>query len=297
MRRNSSIVSIAKLKINIFFFLLKHLLRLIYYLNYNLNDYKLLQLPIYQPEPVKQYKSEYLFSLTSSPLRLLKIKKVFFNLPKNVPIVLNLPYKFKNKEHYDLNIIERLCHEFSQVSLNWVPSDLGPQTKLLGLFYANQELKKKLLNKKIIVIDDDTVYPSNIVSVYDSYSTANTDIYTVNLDSILGVNVHYGSSSYCVAYSILTETFITKCNEYSALRGCTFHDDYVFSAVFQDLQLKSEKISGIKTVQLPYGYDTDSLHFIEPNSIKSLKCGSNIWSLREQCPVKDCLIFKNLRLS
>lgn len=197
-----------------------------------------------------------------------------------------MPLKFKNIEAYDDEAIKALKIKFPQVLINRVPKDLGPQTKLLGLFWAHK-FKDILDSSRIIIIDDDTVYPNDIIDIYDTYYNQHDyDIFSVSLKKNLGLLVHEGFASYSFPFHMLTPDFFAKCEAYSALDGCKLHDDFVFSAVFQDLLLKSKKIEGLKPVQLLYGYDNDSLHFQEPNVIKSKLCSDSIWNQRLQCPVE-----------
>ena len=227
-----------------------------------------------------------MFSLTTSPLRLSYLPYVFHSLPKNVTIVLNLPLKFKNKDSYNEDTISELSHKYANLKINRIFYDLGPQTKLLGLCYGSAELKLFLSDKNIIVIDDDTAYPNDIVKVYDMYYSQGkpNSIYSANL-VYHTLPIHQGFSSYSLSFSMLSDEVVQRCIEYSKLDGCKLHDDFSFSAAFQDFGFNIVKVAGIHRKQFLYGYDEDALHFQEPNNIKSDICSSNIWNLRRQCAV------------
>lgn len=210
--------------------------------------------------------------------------------------MLNLPQKFKNVDSYDEEFIASLGAEYSNLVINRIEEDLGPQTKLLGLCFGSKDLKAFLNNKNIIVIDDDTKYPNTIVKTYDKYYTENEDlsglprgkpqanVYSAKLVFHKMIPIHQGFSSYSLNFNMLTSEVVQRCLDYSKLSWCKLHDDFSFSAAFQDYGFKNIKVSGIATKQFLYGYDTDALHFQEPNVIKSDKCSTSIWQERQECP-------------
>lgn len=269
------------------------IIQIINYLFYFFVHSKKLSSEIYA-NPLNQfkYRNEFMFSLTTSPLRLSKLHFVFNNLPSNIPIILNLPIKFKNVEDYNLNELSKLQSQFKNVVVNWLQYDMGPQTKVLGLFYAKNNLKEFFKNKTVIIIDDDTKYPNSIVKIYDEYHEKYSSfskkicVFSSSLPITYGIPLVEGFGSYSFKFNeIVHEKFVNSCSKYSSLDGCKMHDDFVFSAAFQDLDYIPIKVDNLITVQLPYGYDSDSLHFQEPNVVKSKICSINIWNERRQCRV------------
>lgn len=190
---------------------------------------------------------------------------------------------------YDFNELTKLQLQFKNVIVNWIENDLGPQTKLLGLYYAKENLKKQFLHKTVIIIDDDTMYPSNIVDIYENYRQKyeNADevlIFSSSLPRTHGVMLVEGFGSYSFKFNeVIHDAFVNTCLAYSQLDGCKMHDDFVFSSAFQDLGYVPIKVDNLVTLQLLYGYDSDSLHFQEPNFVKSQVCSNNIWHERRQC--------------
>ncbi|MEP1118431.1 hypothetical protein [Ekhidna sp.] len=75
-------------------------------------------------------------------------------------IIINLPKRFK-RDKSDYKIPEYVSvHPL--VEINWIEEDLGPATKLLPtISYYHKEL-----NRLIIVVDDDQIYPKQLVENY-----------------------------------------------------------------------------------------------------------------------------------
>lgn len=265
-------------------FFLRYIGRILKTLGFLLFSWQFLSLK-YQIKLDEHYVNEFVFSLTTSPLRMPLLPFVFQSLPDNVPIVLNLPLKFKNTQLYNEELIIDLSQKHKNLIINRIDTDLGPQTKLLGLRFASKELQDFLSTKNIIVIDDDTAYSHDIVRVYDKHYTLGqrNSIYTANL-VFHSFPIHQGFSSYSITFAMLTDDLVQRCIEYSKLDGCRLHDDFSFSAAFQDFNFTIVKVS-IDRKQYLYGYDEDALHFQSPNNIKSDICARSIWNLRQQCSV------------
>jgi len=283
-----------KIMLKVQLFIIRYIVRIINTISFLLFYWQFF-LGSYSSRLSCDYKHSFVFSLTTSPLRLKKLHYVFDNLPLNVPIVLNLPQKFKNVDSYDEDFIASLVAKYSNLIINRIKEDLGPQTKLLGLCFGSKDLIAFLQNKNIIIIDDDTKYPNTIVKTYDKYYTENdflkepsgkphAKIYSAKLVIYNMIPIHQGFSSYSLNFNLLTSDVVQRCLDYSKLKWCKLHDDFSFSAAFQDHGFKIIKVFGIPNKQFLYGYDTDALHFQEPNVIKSDKCSTSIWQERQECP-------------
>lgn len=99
-----------------------------------------------------------IISLTSTQARIGKIRPCLRSLlDQSVPtrIVLNLP-----SQTHGTSFILPDFREFEYIKINWISHDLGPATKLLPTLSLVDE------NTMIIVLDDDQVYPKNLVQSY-----------------------------------------------------------------------------------------------------------------------------------
>lgn len=75
-------------------------------------------------------------------------------------IMINLPRVFKrDKTHYE---IPEYVIDHPLVEINWIQEDMGPATKLLPTISYYEEDPNKL----IIVVDDDQIYPQELVANY-----------------------------------------------------------------------------------------------------------------------------------
>ena len=75
-------------------------------------------------------------------------------------IIINLPRYFKrDKTNYE---IPQYIHEHPLIELNWIEEDMGPATKLLPTISRYEKQPERL----IIVVDDDQIYPRDLVSNY-----------------------------------------------------------------------------------------------------------------------------------
>ena len=234
--------------------------------------------------PLSYSQKNFVFSLTSSPKRISYLHYIFNNLPIEVPIFLHLPEKFKNKELYSFNHIVSLQKRFKQLIINRIPNDLGPQTKLLGLYYASPEVKNFLTDKHVLVIDDDTVYPNNILDLYNNTINLNQNnqIFAAKIKEYNEFTIPQGHGSFALKYTLLTQDFLQRSLQYSKLKGCELHDDFVFAAVYKDLGYTIFNVKDIKELQLLYGYGDDALHLQEYNVNKNSQCYK---SIQNQCEI------------
>lgn len=109
-------------------------------------------------------KNKVYLSVTTSPLRISKIHKVFdsIDLEHVENIFLNVPMRF-GRDNSEYDIPDRLLNDHQKkVKLLRPKKDLGPITKLLP---AIEYLQKKGENDAVvIIIDDDRSYPRGMVA-------------------------------------------------------------------------------------------------------------------------------------
>ena len=213
-------------------------------------------------------------SLTTSPERLKHLNFSFLDLKTR--IILNLPLLFRGTTKYDANDVDAIKKKNPNLIVNWIQNDLGPQTKLLGLFATGSFIKDISCNDVIVVIDDDTLYDPKILEKYASYifNVSRPTVLSGKLETIYGHIIQPGYHSYALkAMHIDCKKFLDLNNMY-AVKECKLHDDFVFSAIFKHLNFKQEKINLIEPLQLPVGFGSDALFWQQPSHIKHKKCSN-----------------------
>lgn len=224
--------------------------------------------------------------MTTSPERLQKgIHKTFSNFHPSVTKILNLPKLFRNTKTYNLIALNELLLQVPNLHVNWIPYDLGPQTKILGLLYY----KQLHLYENIIVIDDDTLYQKNLIEKYEIAFNKNLfGVYSQDTKNIHDIRIQEGWKSYGFKIKDILQhkDQILALNEkYSNLNdSCKYHDDCVLGAIFEDLNFSHVFVDGLYLPQqLLIGYQSDALHIQEIGIKKNYICSQAIWHARQVC--------------
>lgn len=230
-----------------------------------------------------------LISLTTSPTRLrqgiTKTLDLVFSYT-NVRVILSLPKLYRNEESYPEDCLRILQDRYNEkLIIHWCDIDVGPQLKLLG---ALDFAKLHDCERYILVIDDDVLYHHDLCKVYDSYINQfkNVDVFGAKEESIYGIPIHPGFSSFLVDRTKLPEYFPFLVQQYASVdQTCKRHDDFLFGAIFQDLALKMKHVKISGPLSLPIGFSSDALHTTELSVKKHFLCARAIWSSRRMCPI------------
>jgi hypothetical protein len=246
--------------------------------------------PFNMNDPIEEYRKKHpvIVSLTTSPIRISKIKHVFdtLDLDSIDHIILALPLKYgRDQSEY---IIPEEVQNYPKVKILRIEKDLGPITKLIpAIEYAKYELKDD--DTIIITIDDDTAYPKsmirelllsiilnkntvvsgsgqnlnywNIYSLFPETEKNNSiNIYTQNQDKYVDIVEGFAGIAYKPKY---VDTELMKyLTEY---KQCFVSDDMVISFVLAYSGINRLKISNPyfsleKIKQYRYGLQRDALH-------------------------------------
>ncbi len=226
---------------------------------------------------------KYIVSFTTSPTRIHKCQPMLESLlnqsRKPDLIVLNIPHKFaRTGETYDIpNNVS------NSVYINRTEKDYGPGTKIIPTITLLIEKKYKFNDTRIIYLDDDIIYPLNMIESYeDTINNNDNSVWTatgfnfVNL-RICGERRHgmrttiaEGYGGVCVKMSTFRSDFIDYINEYIKDLDCLLSDDMILSNYYHKhniniyiLNIKN-KYSIIDMWQnnsiLEYGNEDDALH-------------------------------------
>jgi hypothetical protein len=129
-------------------------------------------------------------SLTTSPSRLLLlepvIKSILSQEYKISHIELNLPDLYKNKEEY---VIPSFLDKYERVKVFRTGKDIGPATKIIPTIMRYKDVKDD--NLYIVSIDDDHIYPKEIVTTLlkGIVLYGNKNIYAIG-----GINLYIGAN-------------------------------------------------------------------------------------------------------
>jgi hypothetical protein len=238
-----------------------------------------------RPNEAKKLQHSFVVALTTSPKRLQQgIDQGLFALPEDhyKAIVLSLPRKFRDQEEYSMDSLEDLQQKLPKLKIQWLDTDLGPQTKLLGAIrspFVNP-------NDYIVVLDDDVLYANTLLEAYDSgiIQHGSNHVYSAKVESIYGIQITPGFASFCIQRRHITKDFEESVHHYAKCsKYCKRHDDFLFGATFQDLGLSAKHVKVPGPLSLPIGFGSDALHTQELSATKHYKCSQAIWTSRNMC--------------
>lgn len=233
-------------------------------------------------------------SLTTTPTRLPHIDATLRSLFDNQTlqpdaIELNLPNLFRRDNtpvaYSDIVRFSSLPH----LRIHRV-NDVGPITKFAPtlLRYASKP------DTMIVVVDDDTLYPSNLIerlvaaaaSHPEAIVTAHcTDMYTHNGTACDMVE---GFKSYLLRPGLFRPAFWAYLRIALASSDCYRSDDFVLSSYMHMAKIPVLRIydsSVDHTPQLHYGFQTDALHKLgSPNTNTSFRYCECYLHLKENLP-------------
>ena len=234
-------------------------------------------------------------SLTTSPQRINSIKPVLDSILNQTikpdRIYLNLPKLFlRNNSTFDIPLPQFITDN-PIIYVNFC-DDLGPATKIIPTIY-----KEFWPNTYILSIDDDTYYPSNIISDYLKYADIYKDcIITgtsfinnnssddlkwfntikINTNPLFNgklVDLLEGFSGVLYKRKFFTKNLLNDFYKNLDETSCKFGDDFYLSNLFKKYETKiiclNMYINHNKTIdsvnkdiinQLNYGFKNDALH-------------------------------------
>ena len=225
---------------------------------------------------------KFVLSLTTSPSRVHYLHSTLasFNSSNYERIVLNVPKLYRGTEAYDKSSLVALKQRWPKLTINEIPNDLGPQTKLLGLLY-NDAIRD---DEFAVVIDDDTVYPAGLLQSYAQERPNASTVYAPIVEDIHGIRVTAGFRSFCVSGQWLNQNaqeLQQLVQTYDATnKYCKRHDDFLFGKAFQKLGLGAVQLRATQPVlQLQHGSEADALSYAMPSTLKHYVCANTLRDL------------------
>jgi hypothetical protein len=179
----------------------------------------------------------FIISLTSIPSKFkyinLTINSILNQTLKPLKIIINIPLQYSFRFNYKLtdDDIDFFKKEFNNnlIQLNFVNTDYGPGTKLLGLFENN------ILNQYddiyIILIDDDHIYKNIMIELFFlnilSFNCSVASFYTYKTNN--NITVAQGADGFLIKKDLLNDEFLNYYNKIKNFDYIGYHDDYYIS--------------------------------------------------------------------
>ena len=238
---------------------------------------------------------KYIFSLSTIPSRInyieSTIKSLLEQTLKPEKIILNIPkkYNLRFKSSIQKIHIEKVLNKYlHKIIINYIDSDYGPGTKLMGLI-KSKLIKMDIEDTYIVLVDDDHIYKPQMLEYFDNYNKKIYDnklkvasYYCYNLNKI---TIGQGADGFFIKLNLLFdfEVYydIIKKNDL-----ILYHDDYYISYYFH---LKQIPINHIKST-------IDNLIYVKEKSwnIDSLVSIKNEYNRSNLCK-KIKKILSNLK--
>jgi hypothetical protein len=240
----------------------------------------------------KIHKKKYIISFTTNPKRIHKCKEVINNLLNQTikpdKIILNIPKVFyRTGEKYEIpNFIK------DNITLNIINNDYGPATKIIPTLLFLKSENYDLENTYIIYLDDDILYNTKIIEIYDKYNKINNNhIYGFrgfnynnynklkidrNIKDFCNMTIVEGYGSVCIKLKLFKNDFIDYMLKYTNIKmmNSRLSDDIILSNYFHKHNYLIKKISlEIKNLIKPleYGTESDALHQQNVNNTNRYK--------------------------
>lgn len=219
-----------------------------------------------------------IFSLTSSPKRIQFLNETLYSLlnqeimPKKIQI--NLPFVFRRTGEQFTNVekLDFLKHPLIEINRC---DDIGPITKLVPTLHSETNA-----DTLIIVVDDDTVYPPDLIHKYIQFSSLHPNQVIVGHcgDTLLDgkYSVDDGTCSLFESFgasgfkrSFFSDNFTSYVSQAVSNNWCLRSDDYVISNYLVNKGIRGWKAEGHirSVVQLQIGLNADALHNLEKSKV------------------------------
>lgn len=211
---------------------------------------------------------KYIFSLTTIPDKFENIYHTIDSLLNQsitpYKIYIHIPTSYTLRFHGSSvseekiqNFIEKY-NKYDNIFLNFCEFDYGPGTKLLGLL-LNNEFDLSEDNTFICLVDDDLIYKSNMLEIFDKNNNFSS-ISSFYSYQVFQVNVAQGADCIFIPPSKLN-LFLKYFDIFKHNLFILFHDDIYISYYFYLLNLKIEKI-GNETIYFNTDNYTHALHLL-----------------------------------
>jgi len=171
--------------------------------------------------------------MSSTPQRLNNLIHVLRHIwPVVKEVHLNLPAKFRNKETYDLDLIEKLKNSIKNLQIFWFFEDTGPIMKSLPTF---KRLQYYPSIDWVVSLDDDVIYDSSIIKdlkYLDFNHVYSGSVSLEKFDDNTQMQLLYGVAGIAWPTKLLPN-IINSLETISLQDGCKYHDDYVHSIILK----------------------------------------------------------------
>lgn len=211
--------------------------------------------------------NKYIFSLTTIPLRIDYISQTIDSLINQTlqpdKIILHIPKQYNirfNNSSISNIILDNLKSKFNnKLIINIIDNDYGPGTKFIGLLH-NNIIDLNEPNTYIVLVDDDVIYKSHLLSYFDKHN--NNNINTASYCCYMSNNLKIGQGvdGFFIKPKLLKNiiNFYNVINDYDIIKK---HDDYYLSYYFH---LNNISITHLKLDNNELIYNFTPLILIQP---------------------------------
>lgn len=183
---------------------------------------------------------KYIISLTTIPSRINYIEKTLDSLIKQTikpeKIVLNIPksYTLRFNHLLDKTNVKKIFKKYiGKIVINYIESDYGPGTKLLGLLKSNM-INYGENDTYVVLVDDDLVYKPYMLEYFNNYNRKpDNEILVASFFRYQFNNVLIGQGA--DGFFIKSELLHDFNNYYDIIKNydyINYHDDFYISYFF-----------------------------------------------------------------
>ena len=248
-------------------------------------------------------------SFTTSPTRISKteimVNSILNQTKKPDYFLLNIPKIFpRTGETYK---IPDFISNNEDIIVNVVDTDYGPATKVIPTLQFIKDNNIDIDNVRIIYLDDDIKYPSEMINAFLKYSQRENVIltssgFTLNhvvtdqrVTKIISCRKHLqfthiveGYGAVCLSPKVFKDDFLEYFNKYSSIKYCLLSDDIILSNYYAKHNNRCFIISlpyfNINDMWsngsiLEYGNSLDALHVSESSENCNIKKYRKVFNL------------------
>lgn len=183
---------------------------------------------------------DYIVSLTTIPSRfeflMYTINSLLEQTIKPKQIIVNIPntYSFRfDNASVDEYRIKLFVDKYPQVVLNFIDTDYGPGTKLLGLLNSTLLADVDKTHTYLVLVDDDAVYEPSLIEFFHNRVTTNDKIEAASYtyDTYNNITLGSGMVGFFMKLSIL-DNFLEYYNIIKGQDYLQYLDDFYISYYF-----------------------------------------------------------------
>ena len=222
---------------------------------------------------------KYIFSLTTIPSKFdnlyLTLNSLINQTIQPHKIIINLPKKYGfrfNGISIESSKIEKLTEDYKDhnVLINVIEKDMGPGTKLLGLFFNN--VIDIYSMDYVVLVDDDLIYNPDMVENFKNFTlNKHIQVASYHTYSYKNIIIGQGADGFFIKPNLLTGV-LKYYNNIKDSIVLTVHDDFYFSFYFKEQNALIHKIPYTDIIYIKHQHsDIDALTKLDGSYKRKIK--------------------------